>query len=68
MSDVVARFLAMMRQQDPAALEASLKAWSAAAGKPFPTVDSRSIGPLPALGADTRSYLAGAAQRQAAGS
>ncbi len=57
MSDVVARFLAMMRQQDPAALEASLKAWSAAAGKPFPTVNSRSIGPLPALGADTRSYL-----------
>jgi hypothetical protein len=57
MSDVVARFLATMRQQDPAALEASLKAWSAAAGKPFPTVDRRSIGSLPALGADTRSYL-----------
>jgi hypothetical protein len=68
MSEVVARFLATARQQDPAALESSLKAWSAAVGKPFPTVNRRPIGPLSARGADTRSYLARAAQRQASGS
>jgi hypothetical protein len=66
MSDVVARCLATARQQDPAALESSLKAWKAAVGKPFPTVNRRSIGSLSALGADTRSYLARAAQRPAA--
>jgi hypothetical protein len=68
MSEVVARFLATARQQDPAALESSLKAWSAAVGKPFPTVNRRPIGPLSARGADTRWYLARAAQRQATGS
>jgi hypothetical protein len=68
MSEVVARFLATARQQDPAALDSSLKAWSAAVGKPFPTVNRRPIGPLSARGADTRSYLARAAQRQATGS
>jgi hypothetical protein len=67
MSEVVARCLATARHQDPAALESSLKAWSAAVGKPFPTVNRRPIGPLSARGADTRACLARAAQRQVAG-
>jgi len=58
MSRVVARCLAMARDQDPSALDLSLTAWSAAAGKPFPTVSRRCIGTLPALGENTRSYLA----------
>jgi crotonobetainyl-CoA:carnitine CoA-transferase CaiB-like acyl-CoA transferase len=68
MSDVVARCLATMREQDPAALESSLKAWSAAVGEPFPTVDRRPIGTVSARGADTQACLVRAAQRQAAGS
>lgn len=67
MSDVVARCLSTARQEDPVALQASLKSWSTAVGKPFPTVDRRSIGPLAARGADTHSYLARVAQWQAAG-
>ena len=58
MSRVVARCLAMARDQDPSALDLSLTAWSAAAGKPFPTVSRRAIGALPAFGENTRSYLA----------
>ena len=67
MRDVVARSLATVRRQDPAALDTSLKAWSAAVGRPFPTVNRRSIGPVPARGADTREYLARAADRDARG-
>jgi hypothetical protein len=62
MSRVVARCLAMARDQDPSALDLSLTAWSAAAGKPFPTVSRRSIGALPAFGENTGSYLAKIAQ------
>lgn len=57
MSRVVARCLAEARDADPAALETSLRAWSAAAGAPFPMVNPRPIGALPALGAHTRTYL-----------
>jgi hypothetical protein len=58
MSRVIARGLADARDQDPSALQLSLAAWSAAAGKPFPTVGRRSIGALPSFGENTRSYLA----------
>jgi hypothetical protein len=66
MSRVIARCLAIARDQDPAALELSLSAWGAAAGKPFPTVNRRSIGALPAFGENTRSYLANIAQCRSA--
>jgi hypothetical protein len=58
MSRVIARGLAIARDQDSSALDRSLTAWSAAAGKPFPTVSRRSIGTLPSFGENTRSYLA----------
>jgi crotonobetainyl-CoA:carnitine CoA-transferase CaiB-like acyl-CoA transferase len=45
MSRVVALCLAAARAKDPAALESSLRAWSAAVGKPFPTINRRSISP-----------------------
>ena len=67
MSEVVARSLATVRRQDPAALDTSLKAWSAAVGRPFPTVNRRSIGPVSARGADTREYLARAVDRDERG-
>lgn len=57
MSGVVARCLAEARDKDPAALDSSLRAWSAAAGQPFPTVERRPIGAVPSLGEHTRSYL-----------
>lgn len=57
MSRVVAHCLAKARDTDPAALESSLRAWSAAVGTPFPTVGRRPIGALAALGENTRSYL-----------
>jgi len=56
MSHVVARCLAMAREQDPAVLHSTLMAWSAAAGKPFPTVSRRPIGAVPAFGENTHSY------------
>jgi hypothetical protein len=57
MSHVVAQCLAKAREQDPLALESSLTAWRAAAGKPFPTVTRRSIGALASFGEHTRTYL-----------
>jgi hypothetical protein len=56
MSRVVARCLAMAREQDPAALHSTLMAWSAAAGKPFPTVSRRPIGAVPAFGENTSNH------------
>jgi hypothetical protein len=44
MSQVVAQCLAAARADDPAALNSSLLAWSAAVGEPFPTVKRRQIG------------------------
>ena len=58
MSRVIARNLCLARDQDPSALELSLTAWSAAVGKPFPTVNRRCTGALPSFGEHTRSYLA----------
>jgi hypothetical protein len=66
MSRVIARCLAIARDRDPVALDLSLKAWSAAAGTPFPTVSRRSIGALPAFGENTRACLADIAQRRSA--
>jgi hypothetical protein len=58
MSRVIARSLCLARDQDPSALELSLRAWSAAVGKPFPTVSRRNTSALPSFGENTRSYLA----------
>jgi crotonobetainyl-CoA:carnitine CoA-transferase CaiB-like acyl-CoA transferase len=41
MSSVVASCMAEAMEQDAAGFEASLKAWGAAAGQPFPTVSQR---------------------------
>ena len=57
MSQIVARCLATLRENDPAALNATLTAWSAAVGEPFPTVQRRPIGTLPAFGEHSRSCL-----------
>ena len=57
MSRVVAHCLAEAREADPVALESSLRAWGAAEGIPFPTINQRPIGALPALGENTRAYL-----------
>jgi hypothetical protein len=58
MSQIVARCLAAVRQEDPDRLRSCLNAWGRAVGKPFPTVTHRSIGTLPSFAADTRSCLA----------
>jgi hypothetical protein len=57
MSQVVARCLAAAARQDAAALNSTLTAWSAAAGQPFPTVDRRPIGAVPAFGEHTWVYM-----------
>ena len=57
MSHVVAQCLATAREQDPAALHATLTAWSAAVGKPFPTVSRRPIGAVPAFGENTHGRI-----------
>ena len=66
MSRVVARCLAMARDQDPSALERSLKGWSAAVGERFPTVERRTIGAVPSFGENTQSYLANVGRCQSA--
>jgi crotonobetainyl-CoA:carnitine CoA-transferase CaiB-like acyl-CoA transferase len=57
MSRVVAGCLAEARRQDTGALDSSLRAWSHAAGQPFPTVKRRPIGAMPALGEQTGSFM-----------
>jgi crotonobetainyl-CoA:carnitine CoA-transferase CaiB-like acyl-CoA transferase len=57
MSQVVARCLSAAREHDPAALHATLTAWGAAAGKPFPTVSRRPIGAVPAFGENTHGRI-----------
>jgi hypothetical protein len=57
MSHVVARAVAESRTEDPAQWEATLRAWSAAVGGPFPAVRQRSTGVLPAFGEHTQWYL-----------
>lgn len=58
MRGVAAQALAQAQSANPLDLTAELKAWSQAAGCPFPIVRRRSAGPLPAFGADTASRLA----------
>jgi crotonobetainyl-CoA:carnitine CoA-transferase CaiB-like acyl-CoA transferase len=58
MRGVAAQALAEARATDPIGLDAELKAWSDAAGRPFPTVRRRPAITLPAWGADTASCLA----------
>jgi hypothetical protein len=57
MSQVVARCLSTAAREDAAALNSTLTAWSAAAGQPFPTVDRRPIGAVPAFGEHTWGYM-----------
>jgi hypothetical protein len=56
MSHIVAHALGTARAADPAELESSLRAWSAAVGKPFPPVKRRPIGTLAAFGEHTHHY------------
>ncbi|HMN47049.1 MAG TPA: CoA transferase [Povalibacter sp.] len=58
MSHVVAHALTQARAEDADGFARQLRDWSAAAGQPFPEVRKRSIGPLPAFGEHTRSFLA----------
>ncbi len=59
MRGVAAQALAEARAADPLGLDVAFKAWSDAAGRPFPAVRRRTaLAPLPAWGADTASCLA----------
>jgi hypothetical protein len=58
MSAIAALALREERDFDPEALAAELRAWSAAVGRPFPTVRQREMfEPVHELGADTARYL-----------
>lgn len=58
MSAITRRALEEERAFDPALLDAELKGWSGATGRPFPTVPRRAMAaPVHALGADTASWL-----------
>jgi hypothetical protein len=65
MSHVVAQCLSEAREQDAAGLSESLRAWNAAVGKPFPTVQQRPIGTAPTFGAHTCSCIAEASRSHA---
>ncbi|MEZ5737244.1 MAG: CoA transferase [Novosphingobium sp.] len=58
MSAITARALREEREHDPALLEAELRGWGAAVGKPFPKVPRRPmLADVHPLGADTARYL-----------
>jgi hypothetical protein len=58
MSAITAQALTEERAHDPALLEAELRAWGAASGRPFPKVPRRELhAPVRPLGADTSRYL-----------
>lgn len=58
MSAIVARALAEERTHNRAALDAELRAWGAAEGRPFPKVRRREmLAPVHELGADTAVWL-----------
>ena len=58
MSAIAARALAEERAYDPAALDAELRGWGAAVGRPFPKVPRRAmLAPVRELGADTAAWL-----------
>ena len=58
MRGVAAQALGEAQAADPTGLATEFKAWSEAAGRPFPIVRRRTAGPLSAWGADTASCLA----------
>jgi crotonobetainyl-CoA:carnitine CoA-transferase CaiB-like acyl-CoA transferase len=58
MSDVVARSLAAAKHENPAALQACLKTWGSAVGRPFPTVKRRPVQARPLLFGSIQAYLA----------
>ena len=58
MSHVVAACLDEEQAARPVELECELRAWAASVGAPFPRVQRRPTGEMPARGADTRSLLA----------
>jgi crotonobetainyl-CoA:carnitine CoA-transferase CaiB-like acyl-CoA transferase len=57
MSHIAARAVATARTENSVEFESALCAWGAAVGRPFPTVNRRPIGTLPAFGEQTHSYL-----------
>ena len=60
MSAITARALAEEREHDAPALEAELRAWSAAQGLPFAKVPRRQMyAEVREFGADTARYLPG---------
>jgi hypothetical protein len=61
MRGVAAQALEAAQTADPAGFVAELRAWSEAAGRPFPIFRRRPAAPLSAWGADTASCLAGLA-------
>lgn len=58
MRGVAAQALAEAQTADPLGLDTDLKAWSDAAGRPFPAVRRRAARPLPAWGSGTAACLA----------
>ncbi|ATE67443.1 CoA transferase [Rhizorhabdus dicambivorans] len=60
MRDVVAEALRSERARDADALDANLRQWAAAAGRPFPVPRMRATGPVQPLGADTGAWLGSA--------
>jgi hypothetical protein len=65
MSHVVAHAIATVHSENPEEWQAALRVWSAAVGQPFPIVERRSMGELPALGAHTQVYLQRVTPRRA---
>jgi hypothetical protein len=58
MSDLVARSLAAAKHENPAALQACLRTWGSAVGRPFPTVARRTVGARPVFCGGIQAYLA----------
>lgn len=62
LSSVVASCIAWSRERDASGFEASLRAWGAAAGQPFPTVARRPIGTLAAVSREWHRSIPSAMQ------
>lgn len=58
MSHVVARCLAAAEQENPEALQSSLRAWAGAVGQAFPTVERRAVAAPPAQPEDIHACRA----------
>ncbi|WP_037490737.1 MULTISPECIES: CoA transferase [Sphingobium] len=57
MSAVVAEAIGWERARDDAGFTATLQRWAAAEGDAFPVVESRTMGPVAALGQDNEAWL-----------